>query len=488
MVVDEAGQPVAEVSVNAFPDILGGASGDAMMLAGMSAGMTDGGGRFTIRGLPEGAYRLRAARSSGRGQYDWGQDGVQAKTGDTGVKITLAAPGTLTGKLVLESGTPPAFATIQLGSQPPTNAAKDGTFKLTDLTPGTYDLRVRGPEFAPATKQDIAITPGKPADTGTITLVRGRKLVGKVVDGAGNPVAGARVKTGDILYSMQGADDAQMETFEEMAGMRNATTDRDGAFTLIGIAKKQTNIMAEHPSSGRSDAVVIPAGTDDPPALTLTLHGFGQIVGTVTSQGKPVGGATITASPKGGGAQVQVAQSEDNGSFTLAKVPEGTVVLSAMQQNMMALKSTSTTVQVTARKQTKVTIDIPVGSVTLSVQIKPLPNHKVDAAQVFLFRGVVAIKTAKEVNEAFLGGGVVGMKFWFGEGKPLPEFDQLVPGDYSVCAIPILGDLNDSTFQQRLQEHLDTLAVYCKQAKVAPSPTKQSFVHEVPSMTPLPAP
>jgi len=85
-------------------------------------------------------------------------------------------------------------------------------------------------------------------------------------------------------------------------------------------------------------------------------------------------------------------------------------------------------------------------------------------------------------------GRVVGMKFWFGEGKPLPEFDQLVPGDYSVCSIPILGDLNDTTFAQRLQEHLDTLAVYCKQAKVTPSPAKQSFVHEVPAMTPLPAP
>jgi uncharacterized GH25 family protein len=485
-VVDETGQPVAEVSVNAFPDILGGASGDAMTLAGMSAAMTDGGGHFTIRGLPEGAYRVRAARSSGRGQYDWGQDGVKARTGDKAVKITLAAPGSLTGRLVLESGGPPAFATVQLGSQPPANPAKDGTFAMRDLPPGNYDLRVRGLEFAPATKQDVVIAPGTPTDVGTITLVRGRKLVGKVVDGDGKPVAGARVKTGDMLYSMQGADDAQMATFEEMSGVRSATTDREGSFTLVGIAKKQTNLMADHPSQGRSDAVVIPEGTDDPPAITLTLHGFGQIVGTVTSQGKPIAGATVTASPKGGGAQVQVAQTETNGSFTLAKVPEGTVVISAMQQSTMALKSASATVQVTARKQTKVTIDIPIGSVALAVQIKPLPNNQVDAAQVFLFRGVIAIKTAKQVNEAFLGGQVVGMKFWLGEGKPLPEFDQLVPGDYSICAIPILGDLNDSKFQQRLQEHLDTLAVYCKQAKVLPSPSKQTVVHEVPAMTPLP--
>lgn len=270
--------------------------------------------------------------------------------------------------------------------------------------------------------------------------------------------------------------------------MKHATTDQDGGFVLVGIAKKATNIMADHPVHGRSDAIAIPEGTDDPPPITLRLRGFGGLVGKVTSQGKPVAGATITATPKGGGAQVQIAQSEDDGSFTLAKVPEGTVVVSAMQQNMMgmSLKSTSTTVQVTARKQTKVTIDIPVGSVALAVQVKPLPGHKVDSAQVFLFRGIVAMKNAKELTDAFMGGGVAGMKFWFGDGKPVPEFEELVAGDYSVCTIPIAGDLNDTTFQQRLQEHMTSLAVYCKQTKVTPSPTKQTVVHEVPTMSPLP--
>jgi hypothetical protein len=52
----------------------------------------------------------------------------------------------------------------------------------------------------------------------------------------------------------------------------------------------------------------------------------------------------------------------------------------------------------------------------------------------------------------------------------------------------ITGDLNDTTFQQRLQQNTDILAVYCKQAKVAPSPTKQTFVHDVPAMPPLPSP
>jgi protocatechuate 3,4-dioxygenase beta subunit len=486
IVVSDTNQPVAEVQVNAFPDILGGAAPDAVTLAGMSSATTDGAGRFTIRGLPDGEYRLRAARATG-GRYDWGQQGTPAKVGDKNVKITLAADGSVVGKLVLENGSAPKHATVQLGYQPSTPAKSDGTFALADIAPGKYDLHVRGPEFAEFVQRDVEVKPGKPTDVGTLTLMRGRKLVGKVIDGAGNAVPGAKVKTGDMLFSMQGAED-QMESFEEMAGMRTGVTDQDGRFTLIGIAKKSTNVIADHPMRGRSAAIEIGAGTDDPPAVTLTLKGFGTISGKVTSKGEPVGGATITDTPKGGGAQVRMVQSEADGTFTLTKIGEGTHVVSAMQGGglSMSFKSTSTTVQVTAGKDTKVAIDIPVGTITLVAQVKPKAGDKVDSAQVFLFRGGVAVKNAKELTEGFLAGSVQGMKFWFGAGKPMPEFDELVAGNYSLCAIPITGDLSDSTFTQRLQEHMEALMVYCKKVVLAASPDKQTATIEVPTMSPLP--
>jgi hypothetical protein len=165
-------------------------------------------------------------------------------------------------------------------------------------------------------------------------------------------------------------------------------------------------------------------------------------------------------------------------------------VLSAMQQGGfgMSLKSTSTTVQVTAGKPTTVAIDIPVGTITLTVQVRALPGNKVDAAQVFLFRGVVAAANAKELTEGFLAGNVSGMKFWFGDGKPMPDFDELVSGDYSVCSVPITGSLADPTMQQRIQEHMDLLRVYCKSVKVTPSPDKQVLVQDLPAMVTLPAP
>src|SRR5262249_20050882 len=155
-----------------------------------SSATTDGAGHFVIRGLPNGGYRLHAARSSG-GRYEWGQQGTPAKVGDKNVRITLPADGSVVGRLVVEGGSAPKYATVQLGYQPSTPATSDGTFKLEAVAPGKYDLYVRGHDFAEFIQHDVEVKPGKPTDVGTLTLLRGRKLVGKVIDAAGNAVPGA---------------------------------------------------------------------------------------------------------------------------------------------------------------------------------------------------------------------------------------------------------------------------------------------------------
>ncbi len=485
-VVDDQNQPVAEVSVNAFPDILGGAPTEGLALAGMSSATTDGAGHFQVRGLPDGAYRLWAARSASQ-DFGWGHQSTPAKTGDKDVKIVLAAAGGVKGTIQLESGAAPKVASVQIGQHPATPAA-GGAFELKDLEPGKYDLTLRGPEFAETLQHDIEVKPGKTTDVGTIKVMRGRKLVGRIVDGNGSPVGGVRVKLAEMLFSLDGADQDRAEAFEAMSGVRAAVSDDDGTFTLIGVPKKATTVMADDPDRGRSLATPVPEGTDDPPPVTLTLRGFGSILGKVTMKGEPQSGVTVSDSIKGGSMQASFAQTGDDGSFTLTKVAEGTHVLQAMQSSMMSMKATTVTVQVTAGKPTSVAIDIPVGNITLDVDIRALPNNQVNSAQVFLFSGVVTFGNGKQITDGFLQGGAQGMKFWFGPGKPAPEFDQLVPGDYTECTIPITGDLSDPQFQQRLQQNMQALKVYCQPVKVASSPPTQTVVAQVPAMTPLPAP
>ncbi len=485
-VVDDKGQPVPEVTVNAFPDILGGASTEGLALAGMSSATTDGGGGFVIHGLPDGAYKLWAARAS-VGFQDWGQQGTSAKTGDKGVKITLPAPGELKGSVVLDgAGDGPVTAMVQVGSQPSTPTS-GGAFVIKDITPGTYDVTFRGLEFAEMVKRDVKIEPGKTTDLGKVTVFRGRKLVGKVVDKAGAPIAGAKVKVGEMLFSAEGNED-QMEQFEQMGGIRSAVSDQAGEFTIIGIPKKASNVMADHPTRGRSLAVSLPEGSDDPPRMTLELRGYGSISGKVTSKGKPLSGVTVSDSSKGGGAAASFAQTDDDGNFTLNKVAEGVHVLQAMQQQMMSMKSSAATVTVVAGKESKVTIDIPVGTLSLTVTVKPLAGNKVDAAQVFLFAGMVAPANGKQLVDGMFQGGGQGMKFWLGGSMPMPKFEEIVAGSYSVCVIPITGSMQDAQFMQRLQENVASLKVYCKPVTIKSSPTEQALTTEVPAMTPLPAP
>lgn len=485
-VVDDTGAPVPEVQVNAFPDILQGASTSGLALAGLSSTTTGGGGEFVIRGLPDGAYRIWAARHSG-GFGDWGQRGTAARTGDKDVRITLAAPGSLAGKVVLAGSTaPPRLVTVAVGVQMP-SPATDGAFQLKDLSPGSYDVTIRGLEFAESIQHDVKIEPGKTTDLGTITVARGRTLAGRVVDKSGAPVAGANIKLGEMLISAADASD-QSEGLDSLTGVRSGVSDQDGAFILVGVPPKATNVMADHPDRGRSLAIAIAAGTDDPPPVTLALRGFGSIAGKVTQKGQPVGGVAIGDSSKEGGAQSQFTRTATDGTFALAKVAEGTHVINAIQPGLMAMKSTSATVEVTAGQQATANIEIPVGDVTLTVQVKPLPSNQVDAAQLFLFAGSVNLTTAGQLSAGIFKNSLQGMKFWLGAGKPAPDFAELVAGGYSLCAVPITGDMSDPQFLQRLRQNQQVLKVYCKATNVTATPAAQTLTIELPSMVPLPSP
>ena len=482
VVVDDTGAPVPEVLVNAFPDILGGASIDALALADMSSTTTDGAGKFTIAGLPDGAYKLWAARGRATGQ-EWGQHGTSAKTGDANVRLTLPATGQLIGKLVIEGGDAPKLARVHLGYQAPV-PVENGAFTVKELTPGKYYLTIRGPEFAELHVPGVEITPGKTTDLGTLKVTRGRRLTGKVLDSKGSPVANAKVKVAEMLFSTGNAND-QTENWEEIAGVRATVTDQNGDFALIGLPTKGTSVIAEG-SDGRSLAQPVPAGTEDPPPVTLALRGFGSVKGLVTMKGEKQPGITVSQSTKNGGAAAMFTQTDENGAFTLAKVPEGQHVISVMQTKMMAMKAHAVTVDVVAGQETKVTIDIPVGTITLAVAIKGLNGAKVDAAQVFLFKGLVAVQTAKQLTDNFMGGQVQGMKIWLGGTFDPPEFDELIAGDYSVCTVPITGNVADPALQQQLQANMHLLKVYCRQVKIAPSPNQQKITHEVPAMDPIP--
>ena len=482
IVVDEKGKPVPEVSVNAYPDMLAGAKAENAALAGFSSATTDGEGHFVIRGLPDDQYRLWATRAFGADGGAWSRNSTPARVGDQNARLELPSPGGLKGKITLD-GEPPKIATIQVGFGAPTPTIK-GEFFIQDLAPGKYDITLHSLEFSERMLRDVEIKPAGTTDLGTITVEKGRVLTGRVVDGSGRAVAGAKVRCGERLFSAGNPDDGQLDQYDALANVRSGYSGADGTFTLIGVPPIVTSASAES-ASGRSIPVTIPGGAGNPPPVELVIKGFGTIVGKVTRRGQPVPGVAVDEVVKGATSQNSYAQTREDGTFAIERVVEGTHVVTANERRSMQSRGGAVTVQVIAGKTATANIEIPSGDVSLEVTIKPAAGAQVDSAQMFLFGGSVTIDNGQALVDKTLDGGSVFMRFWF-TGKPATVFDEMAAGQYSLCSIPITGDMNNSTFVQRIQENIPALRVVCTPVKIAPAPAKQSITQELPSMSPLP--
>ncbi len=488
IVVDGAGEPVAEAQVAGYPDFFAGEVGDDFALRGPATDTTDGGGRFALRGLPTGNYRLFPSRS-GIGQNPFTREGAKAKTGDRDVRLVLQADGGVKGKVAFEDGSAPGLFTVSTGYTAGVPVAtRDGSFELPALAPGTHDIAIRGPDFAETFVRGVEVASGQVKDVGTVKVKRGRNVTGRVLSADGKPVAGATVVLGKQLFGDgKSLASSAMSGFEEQMGIRRATSDADGRYALRGIGEKELLIAAEQDAQGRSPAVPVPAGTESA-AIDLRLAGVGSVSGHVRAGGKPAAAAQVIATASGASRQNIMVTTGDDGLYTIERLAAGPYKVAAMMGSGFGGTMSSRQVVVKAGQKVTADIDIALGDVTLAVAIQPV-GGTVNSAQIFLFDGAVSVTNAKALNEKFLAasdGGGAQIKFWMG-GDPV-KFEKVATGKKSVCVIPITGNLADPTFQQRLQEHLDALKVYCKPVTVTATPPEQTFTAAVPPMDPLPPP
>jgi hypothetical protein len=149
-----------------------------------------------------------------------------------------------------------------------------------------------------------------------------------------------------------------------------------------------------------------------------------------------------------------------------------------------SLRSFSTTVTVVPGKRTEVMIDVPVGTLTLTASVSPRAGDQVAGAILFLFAGTVAFDTYQQVMDRVVEGQ--GLARWLGAGSPSPAFRTLVPGDYTVCAIPLAGSPEDQAFMQRVRAHDGAVRACCTPVRVAAAPEDQTITIELPAMRPLP--
>jgi Carboxypeptidase regulatory-like domain len=196
-VVDTAGAPVAEAEVWAFK----------VKGPGFKKGKTGEKGGFDLGEVAPGAWIVKAAKKD----VGFGQAKAEVKAGETTkLMITLMgkqapAPGKIVGIVIDDQGEPVADANVSIGAPgsgpggQKTKSNEKGVFVFEKVKPGKVVV-FGAKEGVGAGKAEVAVKPGETAEVKIVIVPKqppaAGKIVGIVVDEAGNPVALANVKIG----------------------------------------------------------------------------------------------------------------------------------------------------------------------------------------------------------------------------------------------------------------------------------------------------
>lgn len=432
-VVDKAGKPIAEAQVIAEPEWTGSTTQRAEWgIRGIQEAVADQAGAFTFAGLPDGTYRVRAARPGAAEAALALTPGVVAKPGAAAIKVVVAADGRAIGKVELQGKAPAAFALTLGQTNPVPFATKDGSFAL-PAAGGTFPLTVSGPGFVELTKT-VTIEEGKDTDVGTITVTAGRSISGRVLDANGTPIAKATVAAGDLLTG----GGAELYIKDESINAQDTETDEHGRFVMQGFGQGPVTIVAGKGELGRSASLRVPAGTDSV-TVDLVLAPTTKLEGTVTKSGAPLADTVIIANPIGALASNFFVTTGPDGAFTLDTLAPGAYVVYPMvggggsrPKDMYTRK-----VELVLGKTTRVDIDATPGSVTLSVSVKTDKGAAIPRAQLIAIAAKLDPKTLDELRDGthMPFGDVVVPMHMRGVTDGAATIEGMRPGDYTLCVL-----------------------------------------------------
>jgi protocatechuate 3,4-dioxygenase beta subunit len=253
----------------------------------------------------------------------------------TGVVLVLQAGLSVKGRVVDESSQPVAGAEIRVapsegrgparifrramaGPSPPSAVTgAEGSFMVTGLAAGAYDVTASHDGFSPKTASSLPAPAKQPAGWPAIVLSGGVAVAGVVRDEQGAPIVGAMVSL-----------------FGEGADASASSTDVAGAFRVSNLAKgRPLMLTANAPGYAFSSRSVTPPAD----GVAIVLGRSGTIRGKVVDAGTgaPITAFSVAAMPAArggrgfgggggpaafGGAPSQ-AQFAEDGSFELSVAP-----------------------------------------------------------------------------------------------------------------------------------------------------------------------
>ncbi|MBK8975686.1 MAG: sigma-70 family RNA polymerase sigma factor [Planctomycetes bacterium] len=302
---------------------------------------TDPGGSFELREVPshpdiEVSVHLHGYRSLA----------VPADRIQPPVDWTLEAEpeepdcGHLTGVVLLPDGSPADGARIVFGSAK-CSSGTDGRFDLAvPFSSREPPLVAFLPDFQHAIVDDLADRLAADPRAGTDLVLRlgpeSLEISGRVLDAAGEPMAGAIVTLVD--GTRYGTSEAWIESWVGCQEIRGELTDARGRFMLRGLSERTYTLRAR---DERTMLVIgsapIPAGTEDAVLRAPADALLPRLQGTLVDRfGDPIAGARVgiavrTFDHEGSWSAVtrpDVTETDVDGSFVLENSPHRHVYLS----------------------------------------------------------------------------------------------------------------------------------------------------------------
>jgi len=391
-VTNQRGEPVAAAQIEVWQPLQTAAS--------PVSGESGDDGRFEIMGLAPGTNRLRVTAEG----YET-QDLREVASGAADVRIVLARRATLRVRVLTPERQVVRSYQLALrrffadqGGQighvadvPEQRVRLDGLTDFAELTGvpiGVFKCQVVAEGWAKTLSEEVKIEPTEGAGPGDqsvdVVLSAGVTLRGRVLDEAGEPLAGATVVTQ--------ADGATPDrpTWRMLAGAvperitaMRVVTDAEGNFVLPRLALTSYQLEIDHEEACRTlvpGLHFVVAGEQSLPAIRLpsgaTVTGRATVDGRVAGQMRVVLSSRVPAgtppgAPSGVAAVRLEAVTDPDGAFVMPRrVPPGDYDLRAavvgtatetqIVQQLMQLQRSATTVTVAAgQRRVERDIDLP---------------------------------------------------------------------------------------------------------------------------------
>ncbi len=269
-------------------------------------------------------------------------------SGQLAVKLALANGAAVSGRVVDADGNPVEGARVlnvaasdfRSPADPRLDAittdAKGG-FRFAALPAGSVRFLATHPDHASGTSAMVTLDGVTEKRDVVVTLAPGVVVRGKVVDIAGGPIEGARVRIGPSGRGGRGGGGGFGGGRQPA---RQAYSDASGGFSIRGLPREPLVASATHEKGG-SSGVDVDASKGDVDKVVITLDLTASIAGEVVDlDGNPVEGAQVLASPRmdgggggfnggmrGGGRNVEI--TDAGGRFKLTGLAEGNYRLRA---------------------------------------------------------------------------------------------------------------------------------------------------------------